>query len=104
MPKEKTYVRKVVSNSRDKGKCPVCDVLTRMDKLKIYFSKYVLWDDNGTVSSSACEPSNPRYKRASTKYQRHTDYARTKNIKSDSIPSFQIISLVKDNKKFLKYQ
>ena len=58
--KEKTYVRKVVSNSRDKGKCPVCDVLTRMDKLKIYFSKYVLWDDNGTVSSSACEPSNPR--------------------------------------------
>ena len=29
--------------------------------------------------------------------QCHTDYARTKNIKSDSIPSFQIISLVKDN-------
>ena len=44
------------------------------------------------------EPSNPRYKRASTKYQRRTHYARTKNIKSDSIPSFQIISLVKDNK------
>ena len=81
MSTEKTYVRKVVSNSRDKVKCPVCDVSTRMDKLKIHFSKYVLWDDNDTVSSSACESSNPRYKRASTKYQRHTDYARTKKHK-----------------------
>ena len=74
-----------------------CDVSTRMDKLKIHFSKYVLWDDNDTVLSSVCESSNPRNKRASTKYQCHTDSARTKNIKSDSIPSFQIISLVKDN-------
>ena len=97
MSKEKTYVRKVVSNSRDKGKCPVCDVSTRMDKLKIHFSKQVLWDDNDTVLSSVCESSNPRNKRASTTYQCHTDYARTKNIKSYSIPSFQIISVVKDN-------
>ena len=103
MSKEKTYVRKVVSNSRDKGKCPVCDVSTRMDKLKIHFSKYVLWDDNDTVLSSVCESSNPRNKRASTKYQCHTDYARTKNIKSDSIPSFQIISLVKDNMRIKKF-